>query len=298
MCCPGRRRSAAGKNAEEPELTHTFTFGGADGYPLFCTAVDAAGTDNLHSDAPVVLLHGGGPDHHSLLPLAHRLSHHQSIWLPDIRGYGRSICADTLSHTWSHYVSDLFALLDSKGVERAIVGGAGLGGTIAMRAALTQPRRISALVLMSVEDIEDDEAKAAEIRFMDEFATRVREFGIEAGWAPILPDLAPVIGEMVRDAIPRSSPASVAAAAAIGHDRAFQEIGELAAIKAPTLIFPGMDPRHPPALAEHLSRLLPKGRLAALGMSDDMRTAEDFAAAFAPAISAFLASIRGDRPGV
>lgn len=272
-------------------MTDAFIYGGADGWPLFCAKIEGPGGFN-RSELPVVLLHGGGPDHESLLPLARRLSHRQTIWLPDIRGYGRSICPDASRHTWSQYASDLAALLDHIGVERAVIGGAGLGGTIAMRAALAQPDRISALILMSVEDIEDDEAKAAEVQFMDDFAERVRAHGIEAGWAPILSDFAPVIGAMVRDAIPRSNAASLAAAAAIGHDRAFSQIDELAAIKAPTLIFPGMDYRHPAALAEELSKVLPRGRLAALGVSGEIRTAEDFADAFAPGISDFLAWVR------
>ena len=278
-------------------MIDTFTYSGADGYSLFCAKIEASGATNRRSDLPVVLLHGGGPDHHSLMPLARRLSRHQTLWLPDVRGYGRSICPDASRHTWSQYVSDLIALLDTIGVERAVIGGAGLGGTITMRAALAHPDRIGALILMSVEDIEDDDAKAAEVLFMDDFAARVREHGIDAGWAPILPHLAPVIGAMVRDAIPRSNAASIAAAAAIGRDRAFTKIDELAAIEAPTLIFPGMDYRHPAALAEHLSKLLPLGRLAALGMSDEIRTTEDFADAFAPAISEFLASPAGGALG-
>jgi 3-oxoadipate enol-lactonase len=96
---------------------------------------------------------------------------------------------------------------------------------------------------------------------------------------------------MVRDAIPRSNAPSIAAAAAIGHDRAFRQIDELAAIEPPTLIFPGMDYRHPVAVAEHLSKVLPRGRLAALGVSGEVRTAEDFADAFAPGIGEFLVSL-------
>ncbi|MCA1620506.1 MAG: hypothetical protein LC795_14595 [Acidobacteria bacterium] len=96
---------------------------------------------------------------------------------------------------------------------------------------------------------------------------------------------------MVRDAIPRSDPASIAAAAAIGRDRSFQTVEELAAITAPTLIIPGIDARHPAALAEELARILPEGRLAPAALSADPRTAEDFALALAPAIQDFLADV-------
>lgn len=80
---------------------------------------------------------------------------------------------------------------------------------------------------------------------------------IEAAWESILKDLAPVIGVMVQGAIPRSDPASIAAATAIGPDRSFRSVGEIAPVTAPTLIIPGTDERHPAALAEELARTLP-----------------------------------------
>ncbi|WP_238419583.1 hypothetical protein [Streptomyces taklimakanensis] len=101
-----------------------------------------------------------------------------------------------------------------------------------------------------VEDIEDDEAKKAEEAFFEGFAARVRADGITAAWEPVLPTLAPVIGTLVRDAIPRSDPAGIAAACAIGRDRAFHSITDLRAVRVPTLIIPGGDARHPADLAE------------------------------------------------
>lgn len=266
-----------------------FTYPGGDGSLLYATMVGRAGVTAGGIRRPVlVLLHGGGPDHHSLVPLAEQLADLCTVVLPDIRGYGRSICADPARHTWAQYAGDVVALLDHLGAVQAIVGGAGLGATITLRTAIAYPERVLGSVLISVEDIEDDERKQAEIEFMDDFAARVRTEGIEAAWAPILDDLAPVVGAMVRDAIPRSDPASIAAAAAIGRDRAFRSVDELAAIAAPALVFPGMDWRHPPALAEHLARLLPKGRLAPATLSPEVRTPEDFAQACAPAVREFV----------
>lgn len=264
------------------------TYCGNDGAPLHAAMLRSSGPA-VPDDPVLVLLHGGGPDHHSLVPLAERLGDLCTVVLPDIRGYGRSVCADPARHTWAQYAEDVVALLDQLGVRRAIVGGAGLGATITLRTAVAHPERFLGAVLMSVEDIEDDEQKRAEIAFMDAFAERVRTEGLEAAWAPLLDDLAPIIGAMVRDAIPRSDPASVAAAAAIGHDRAFRRPDELAGISCPTLIFPGMDWRHPAALAVHLARILPAGRLAGVTLSDDVRTAEDFARVCAPPIRDFIA---------
>ncbi|MBB4917779.1 alpha/beta fold hydrolase [Streptosporangium saharense] len=260
----------------------TFTYRGADGCPLHATTVGSTG-------APLVLLHGGGPDHHSLLPLAHLLADRHTVILPDVRGYGRSVCADPALHTWDQYVSDVVALLDHLDLRVAALGGTGLGATVALRAMLAHPERVRAAVLIGVEDIEDDQDKEAETAFLDAFAARVRTDGVEAAWTPILEHFPPVIGAMVRDAIPRSDPASIAAAAAIGHDRSFRDVGELAAITTPTLVVPGTDARHPTELAERVVRVLGDGHLAPVSVSADLHTADDLASAIAPALRAFLA---------
>ncbi|MEU0170313.1 alpha/beta hydrolase [Streptomyces iakyrus] len=238
----------------------------------------------------LVLMHAGGPDHKSMLPLAERLADRCKVRLPDLRGYGRSICRDPACYTWARYAEDVIGILDQFGLPDAVLAGAGLGSTIALRAAAEYPGRVRAAVLIGVEDIEDDEAKDAEIRFLDAFAARVAADGIEAGWEPILADFPPVVGAMVRDAIPRSDPASIVAAAAIGHDRSFRSVGELARITVPTLIFPGTDPRHPTALAEEAADTLPDGQLAMVSIDSDLQTAEDLARAVAPAIREFFRS--------
>ncbi|MEV7283849.1 alpha/beta hydrolase [Streptomyces sp. NPDC093252] len=244
----------------------------------------------LGAGPALVLLHAGGPDHRSMLPLAERLADLGTIVLPDLRGYGRSVCTDPARHTWAQYTEDVIALLDHLNLPDAVLAGAGLGSTITLRTAAAHPDRVRAAVLISVEDIEDDEAKQAEIRFLDAFAARVATDGIEAGWEPILADFPPVVGAMVRDAIPRSDPASIVAAAAIGHDRSFRSVDELAAITTPTLVFPGTDPRHPTTLAQQAAATLPGGHLATTPIGDDLKTAEDLARALAPTLRAFLAT--------
>jgi len=268
-----------------------FTYRGSDGCPLYASRIDCGRGVAAGEEDPIVLLHGGGPDHLMFVPLAHQLADLHPVILPDVRGYGRSVCTDPLQHTWARYTDDVIALLDLLGQPRAIVGGAGLGATIALRTAVAHPERVHAAILISVEDIETDERKPAEIAFMDAFAQRARNDGLEAAWAPILPGLAPIIGALVRDAIPRSDPASIAAAAAIGHDRSFRSAEELAVVTSPTLVIPGMDERHPTALAKYLARFLPNGHLASVAFSSALQTADDLAAVCAPAIREFLIAI-------
>ncbi|MDQ2706459.1 MAG: alpha/beta hydrolase [Actinomycetota bacterium] len=253
---------------------------GRDGWPLFAVAVGAG---------PVLLLlHGGGPDHQSLLPIAERLADVRTVVVPDIRGYGRSVCADPALHTWRRYVDDVVSLLDHLGAASAAVGGTGMGGTIALRACMAFPQRFAAAIVISLEDIEDDDAKAAETALMDRFADRIHSDGLDAAWKLFLPMLQPLIGSLVRDAIPRTNPASAAAAAAIGRDRAFRTVDELASISVPVLIVPGADERHPSVLAEQACAILPKAQLASVTISSDLRTADDLAGRIAPGIRQFL----------
>lgn len=268
-------------------------FYGADGQPLHAEAF-GIGNEFIETDKSrtIVLLHGGGPDHRCLIPLAERIADCHVVVLPDVRGYGRSRCTDPARHTWTQYADDVLSLLDHLGIERAILGGTGLGTTISLRTAVAYPERVQALVLVSVEDIEDDAAKQAEIAFIEAFADCVRHQGIEAAWRPILKDLAPIIGELVREAIPRSDPASIAAAANIGRDRSFRSVEELATIDVPTLIFPGMDSRHPTELAEKLVRTIGKAKLSKVRLSADLRTADDLARILGPPIRKFLQDLK------
>ena len=283
------------RRARPPRMTN-FIYEGEDDFALFARRLGAVDERAAGVRPAVVLLHGGGPDHESLVPLGEALSDLCSVVLPDIRGDGRSIYTDPGAHRWSRYASDVIRLLDFLQVERAVVGGAGLGGTVAVRTALAYPDRVEALILISVEDVEDDAAKEAEIAFMDGFASRVRNDGLAAAWAPILPSLAPVIRAMVEDAIPRSNAASIAAAAAIGRDRSFHSLDEFRAISCPVLIIAGMDWRHPPELAARVAALVPNGCLSAVSMSEDIKTAEEFAQALAPVIRDFVSELHRRSP--
>ncbi|WP_019873174.1 alpha/beta fold hydrolase [Sporichthya polymorpha] len=258
----------------------TLAYAGSDGCLLYAS---------VQGEGPLVLLlHGGGPDHRSLLPLAARLADEYTVALPDVRGYGRSRCADPARHTWDQYAADVVSLIDFLQTDRAVVGGTGLGGTIALRAGLSHPSRVGGLIVVSLEEIEDDEARAAETALMDRFAEVVRARGVAAGWERYLPYLQPLIANLVREALPRTDAASVAAAAATGRDRAFRDVADLASITAPTLIFAGGDPRHPARTATQAVDALQNGKLAPVGIRADLKTAEDLAKAVAPGIREFL----------
>jgi pimeloyl-ACP methyl ester carboxylesterase len=69
---------------------------------------------------------------------------------PDLRGHGRS---SEVNRPFSLYdaVSDVVAVLDRLGIGKAIWCGLSIGGMVALRAALTCPERVSALILLGTD---------------------------------------------------------------------------------------------------------------------------------------------------
>jgi pimeloyl-ACP methyl ester carboxylesterase len=101
---------------------------------------------------PVVLLHG--------FPDSGRLWRHQvraladagfKVIVPDMRGYGSSDKpADVAAYTMLFLVSDIGAVLDHAGVERAHVVGHDWGAAVAWVLASVAPERVDHLVTLSV----------------------------------------------------------------------------------------------------------------------------------------------------
>lgn len=69
---------------------------------------------------------------------------------PDLRGHGRS---GEVDRPYSLYdaVSDMLAVLDRLGIERAMWCGLSIGGMVALRAALSCPERVSGLILLDAD---------------------------------------------------------------------------------------------------------------------------------------------------
>lgn len=69
---------------------------------------------------------------------------------PDLRGHGRSSQVDRAFSLYDT-VSDVVAVLDQLGIGRAVWCGLSIGGMVALRAALTRPERVSALILLDAD---------------------------------------------------------------------------------------------------------------------------------------------------
>ena len=96
---------------------------------------------------PVVLVHGLGDDHRAWRRVVAPLMLTRRVVLYDLRGHGGSALGDA-DGSLAQLGADLVEVLDDAGIERAVIAGFSLGGTIAMRAAIDAPERVAALALV------------------------------------------------------------------------------------------------------------------------------------------------------
>jgi 3-oxoadipate enol-lactonase len=236
-----------------------------DGAKLF--AVENGG------GTPVILLHGGLANHLACRRFAEPLSSQFRLITPDLRGSGRSVYAGTL--TWDQLADDVAALVRHLGLSRAVVGGVSFGSGCAVRFALRHPALVDALVLLSPvyagDDVGFTVAQRAAMDAMHAAGRRAPAEGIQA-LHPLFNALPDDLRDRARAVIDTFDPASVASLTAFMASGA-QPLGsaaDLAAITAPTLVVPGLDPQHPAEIAELYRRHLPHGTLRAANPMEAM----------------------------
>jgi pimeloyl-ACP methyl ester carboxylesterase len=126
--------------------------------------------DSGGGGAPVMLAHGFLMDHEMFAPQVAALSPEFRVITWDERGFGLTEF-DGQPFTYWDSARDCLALLDHLGIDRAVVGGMSQGGFISLRAALTAPERVRALVLLdTAATAETSEAIAANQGMLDMWA--------------------------------------------------------------------------------------------------------------------------------
>lgn len=120
-----------------------------------------------HSDTggdgpPVVLLHGLLTDRRSFTAQQTQLSDVYRVIAADARGTGETSYDGQGFSLWD-LADDMFGLLDQLGIERAVFGGVGQGGAVALRAALAHPDRVRALVLLATPTGDSDVAERSQL---------------------------------------------------------------------------------------------------------------------------------------
>ena len=126
------------------------------------TSTGYADVNGLHlyyetygSGAPLVLLHGGmltiDLNFATLIPT---LAQTHTVIGVEMQGHGRTANIDR-EITYPNLASDVVALLDHLGIERAAVLGHSMGGGVALEMAVSHPDRVSAIVPISASVSKD-----------------------------------------------------------------------------------------------------------------------------------------------
>ncbi|HET9987043.1 MAG TPA: alpha/beta hydrolase [Kofleriaceae bacterium] len=225
------------------------------------------------SGTPVIFIHGGLANQQSVRLWASAIP--ARLITPDVRGSGRSHDPGPLS--WDQLADDVAALAAHLGIARAILGGISFGSGVAVATALRHPRLVDQLVVVHPAyggaELGLLPAQAEAMAAMDALGSRTVTEGMAALF-PLIERMPPALHERARAVFATYDPASVAATTKFMASGAqpFARGADLATITAPVLLIPGVDPTHPPEVAQVYRTHLP---------ACTVRETPDFAAAIA-----------------
>ena len=222
---------------------------------------------------PVVLLHGLTATRRYVVMGSRALerSGHRVVAY-DARGHGRSGPApDPSAYTYPELSADLLAVLDDRGIRRAVLAGASMGAHTIVRFALDHGDRVAGIVLAT--PAYTPEGEHADLERWDALSEGLRQGGVE-GFVEAYGD--PGVPERWRATVDRvlhqrlaahDHPDAVAdALRAVPRSRPFQDWGELRELALPAVVVPSRDdadPGHPFAVGERYAAEIPDAALVA-----------------------------------
>jgi 3-oxoadipate enol-lactonase len=221
---------------------------------------------------PVVLLHGLTATRRYVLMGSRALERAGNRVISyDARGHGRSAPASDRDYGYPRLALDLRAVLDARGVERAVLAGVSMGAHTAVRLALQAPERVAALALVTPAyepSLLDEQGSLAR---WDELAHGLREQGVDgfvrANHIETLPqEWHAIVDAALRQRMSGHKRLDAVADAleAVPRSRPFDDIAQLATISVPTVIIASRDeadPLHPLAVGERYAQTIPGARL-------------------------------------
>jgi 3-oxoadipate enol-lactonase len=228
--------------------------------------VQLSGTEDGEGVA-VVLLHGLTATRRYVVMGSRNLERdgHRVIAY-DARGHGRSSPAD--EYTYAALARDVRAVLDDRGLDRAVLAGASMGGHTALRFALDHPDRAAALVLITPAYAPDAHPG---LERWDRLARGLREGGVEGFVAaygePRVPEQwRETVRTVLRQRLSaHEHPEAVAdALEAVPRSRPFEAWDDLRGLDLPVTVVASRDeadPEHKFAIGQRYAELIPGGRL-------------------------------------
>jgi 3-oxoadipate enol-lactonase len=234
--------------------------------------IDGAGArlsgEEAGEGVPVVLLHGLTATRRYVVMGSRNLERggHRVIAY-DARGHGRSKPAP--EYGYDALAADLLAVLDDRGIDRAVLAGASMGAHTLVRFALEHPERAAALVVITPAFDPDDDGRGLDR--WDALSRGLREGGVEGFLAaygePRVPEQwQDTVRKVLRQRLSaHEHPDAVADALhAVPRSRAFGSWDELERLDLPVTVVASRDdadPEHPYATGARYAGAIPGARL-------------------------------------
>ncbi|MBV9151747.1 MAG: alpha/beta fold hydrolase [Alphaproteobacteria bacterium] len=251
-----------------------------DGVEIYYEAHGPARDDNRAP--PILLSPGYGATCHMWDGQVAAFADRYRLILWDMRGHGQSgDPADPALYSHALSVGDMAAVLDARGIERAIVGGLSLGGVMSLAFHLAHPERVRALMLFDTgPGFRNPEARR---QWNERAEARARE--LEENGLP-----ASVGGAETRLGQHRSARGLAGAARGMLTQPDGTLIDSLPAIAVPTLVLVGADDRHFLAAADYMAAKIPGARKVVIPEAGHAANL-DQPDAFNRAVAAFLSAL-------
>ncbi len=234
--------------------------------------VELSGSDDGEG-APIVLLHGLTASRRYVVmgSTALQRSGHRVIAY-DARGHGQSSPAPTSAdYTYAQLGADLEAVMDDRGLERAVLAGASMGAHTILWLALNQPERVAGLVVITPAYEPGVSGDPESLARWDALSEGLREGGVEGfvrayGEPDVPSQWRDTVLKVIRQrlALHEHPDALADALRAVPRSRPFEELSELAAISVPTIVVASddeADPGHPRGVGEKYAAAIPGARL-------------------------------------
>ncbi|MHB8242289.1 MAG: alpha/beta fold hydrolase [Solirubrobacteraceae bacterium] len=250
--------------------------GGAEELTLAGRGALLSGEQSGGSGRAIVLLHGLTATRRYVVMGSRTLERagHRVISY-DARGHGRSSPAATGIYTYEALAEDLESVLDSTGVQSAVLAGVSMGAHTALRFAIAHPERVDALAVITPAFEPDRLDPGAELAVWDRLAHGLRDGGVEGFVQAYDLDGVPDAWHEVLETVlhqrlsAHEHPLAVAdALEQVPRSRPFEDMAELETIAVPTVIVASRDqadPIHPLAVGERYAATIPSARLVVEG---------------------------------
>ena len=229
--------------------------------------------DEAGEGVPVVLLHGLTATRRYVVMGSKALERSgHCVIAYDARGHGRSSPAPIPeAYTYDDLGRDLEAVLDARGIERAVLAGASMGAHTLLWLALGAPDRVAGAVVITPAYDPMSHDREGRFEYWDALADGLERGGIdgfiEASARPDVPEAwQETVEKVTRQRLSQHEHLDAVADAlrAVPRSRPFGEISELTRISVPTVVVASADepdPGHPQAVGEAYAAAIPGARL-------------------------------------